>query len=221
MELAKGINIVRITIKPNCSNIINKKYYEPLICKLMNDSSMFFPNKPIMMNDFQSNGESDFYDAKNNKYEVKLLLDKKQGKMLGRNVDKDVIGFFDEIKAELQEFGNHLSNNEFFDIEDSQFYKIVNERVKSVKDDENILLFIPFPIFPDSKELSVFNRFTDFAQKVYDKLLENDVIRCRDFYYIYPSQDGDTCVIRQPDTRHKEFVYTEDFQNYYVFERVN
>ncbi len=215
------MNIIRITIKPNCSNIINKKYYEPIICKLMNDSSLFFPNKPILMNDQQSNGESDYYDTYNNKYEVKLLINKKQGEMLGKDVDKDIIGFFDEIRAELHEFGNHISNNEVFDIEDTQFYKIVYERVNSIKDDENILLFIPFPIFPDSEDLLVFSHFSDFAQKVYDKLRENNVIKCREFYYIYPAQDGKNCVIRKPDIRMKEFVYTEDFQNYFIFERVN
>ena len=223
-ELMRGINIFRIRMNTESDRIIKKEVYEPFICNIMNESSYFFKNKPIIMNNNkhgQSNGEPDFLDAKNNKYEVKLMINTKQGNMLGRDDKKDIQGFINEIVTELQEFGNHINNNDIIDIEDTIFYKIVEKRVESIEDDENIVLFIPFPIFPDRKDLIFLSDFTDFAQKVYDELVKNELIGEREFYYVYPAQDGNSIVVRNPKIRKKEFLNSPDFKKYFVYESVN
>lgn len=219
MELASGYNIVRIRYTDDCGKFIDARFYEPLILELMNRSKLFF-SKPVKHNENQAHSESDFEDSIGRKYESKLIINQSQGQKLGRKINKDIEGFFNEVIKELTEFGNSMKKDGFVDIESTKLYSIIKERLEHIKPDENIILFIPFPLFPEIEGCFFWGQFTDCAQAVYNKLAENSLIGNREFFYIYPIQDGEKYIIRNPRTRQKDYIAMPEYTDYLIFERV-
>lgn len=219
MELTGGCNIVRIRYTNDCSKFIDARFYEPLILELMNRSVLFF-SKPVRHNENQSHSESDFEDSTGKKYEAKLIINQSQGSKMGRSINKDIEGFFNEILKELTEFGNSMKKDGFVDVESTKLYSIIKDRLKNIKPDENIILFIPFPLFPEIEGSFFWGQFTDCAQATYNKLVENGIIGNREFYYIYPTQDGIKYVIRKPKTKQKDYIAMPEYTDYLAFERL-
>ena len=89
-----------VRINDEFKNIIKSGNYEELILKLMNKSTKLFPNNYERVIS-QSHGECDFIDLKTfEKYDAKLLLNKKQGNWLGSknsNFEKWIQSMIDEI----------------------------------------------------------------------------------------------------------------------------
>ena len=187
----------------------------------MNRSTVFFEYKPITRYKDQSNGEPDFADSTRKKYDAKLLINKNQGKKLGQDINKDIIGFFNEIMGELTEFGDKMKRDRSLSIEETKFYKIAKERVESCKMDENIILFIPFPISFDMVGSVFLERATDSAQAVYEKLKENGLIAGREFYYVYPLRDGIHFAIRNAETRDRDYIPMPQYQEALSFELID
>ena len=106
MELANGRNVIRIRYTEECSKLIDNRIYEPLVLELMNRSTRFFSDKPIRHIEDQSHGESDFVDSNGRKYEVKSIIDSNQGRMLGRDVNKDIEGFFKLTEVKLLRYNS-------------------------------------------------------------------------------------------------------------------
>ena len=216
MDLASRHNIVRIRYTDDCGKFIDARFYEPLILELMNRSKLFFC-KPVKHNENQSHSESDFEDSIGKKYEAKLIINQSQGQKLGRKINKDIEGFFNEVLKELTEFGTRIKADGFVDIESTKLYSIIKERIEP---DENVILFIPFPLFPEIENSFFRGRCTDCAQAVYNKLQEHNIIGDREFYYIYPIQDGVKYVIRNPKSRQKDFIGMPEYTDYLIFQRI-
>ena len=220
MDLSRGVFLTRIRFKEDCSKYIKKEYYELLIWELMKHSKKFFNDKSITWCKEQSKGEPDFIDGSGVKYDAKLIIDTIQGSMLGRDKGKDVVGFFREIQRELMEFGDKMKRDGELSIQETKFFKIVKKRVLDCKFDENIILFIPFPIGLDIEESIIWNRLTDCAQSVYNAIRDENLVGDRDFYYIYPMRDGMRYVIRNPKNNERDYILLPEYQDSLCFEIV-
>jgi len=174
-----------VRINDEFKNIIKSGNYEELILKLMNKSTKLFPNNYERVIS-QSHGECDFIDLKTfEKYDAKLLLNKKQGNWLGSknsNFEKWIQSMIDEI-ADYSEIIKDRKWDE--EIEKLSLYQIMENTIKKEPEDENIIFFIPFTIVPDSSGM-IFNQFvSDILTFIYDSLEKNNVIGKRKIYVLY------------------------------------
>ena len=95
----------------------------------------------------------------------------------------------------------------------------MKERIVSLKDDENGILFIPFPVVDDNVDLVFLQKTTDFLQATYDRLKEQGYIGKRRIYFIYPSMKAHEYVLRN-DNRIREFIMCPDMKDFISFETV-
>ena len=84
--------------------------------------------------------------------------------------------------------------------------------------DENIILFIPFPISLDVVGSFFLEKTTDSAQVVYGKLKEHGLVAGREFYYVYPLRDCLHFAIRNAETRERDYVYAPEYQDILSYE---
>ena len=211
--MGKGIFIRTIAnIQDNFRTIIKSGNYEKIILDIMNSSKKIFPNKYIHQKE-QSHGECDFIDSvTKEKFDAKLPFYKKQGEMLGsNNYDYDV--WFKSMMNETAEFSNVIENRGNYKAEELTLYKVINDRLATIKEDENLILFFPFPIVTDVPD-SVFLQFaSNILTFVFDALKKNGLVGKRKIYAIYPCMFNHL-TIRFLNKRTCEFVSDEILKNY-------
>ena len=198
--------------------IIKKETLEPIILKLLNRSTKVFEGKKFNRNEKQSRGESDYFDNNKTKYELKILFDDIQGRTLGKK-DSDVETFLQLMVEELCEFSNRINNRDENLIEGMKLYEVVVKNLNAIKEDENIIFFLPFPISPSIEGSVIWEEMTDYPQAIYDRLEENELINGREFYYIYPAEDGCNYILRDPKRRIREKIPMQEFSGFVKFIR--
>ena len=206
------------TISENFKLLIKKDNYEKLIFTLLNASTKLFPNQYEHINS-QSHGECDFVDLKTNeKYDAKLPITTQQGYWIGSN-NHCFEKWLESMINECSEFTikkikqRELQNN----IEDIELYKIMKQKIENDKDDENIIFFFPFPIVYETPN-GIYGQFcSDILSNIFDGLKENDIVKDRKIYVIYPCLDN-RISIRCLNTGVREWFSSKLLDNYIKFD---
>lgn len=182
----KGIATKTIAnIHDDFRTIIKSGNYEKIVLDVMNSSKKMFPNKYIHQEE-QSHGECDFVDlVTKEKYEVKLPLYKKQGELLGSN-NYDYGAWFKSMMDEAAEFSNVVENRGNYKTEELTLYKVINDRLETVNEDENLILFFPFPIVLDLPDTVFLQLASNILTFVFSALKNNGLVKNRKIYAIYP-----------------------------------
>ena len=128
-----------VTFDDSFKKIIQGGNYEKVILSILNQSKKLLPNN-FKHNDTQFNGECDFVDLTNNdKYDAKLLFTKKQGELIGSK-NSDYEKWIQSMREMELEFGDFIEKRGKIPIETLKVYKVMEKRLMSVKEDENIIL---------------------------------------------------------------------------------
>jgi hypothetical protein len=205
-----------VTISDKIKNLLQSGKYEDLILTLLNQSRRLFKNEFEHVRN-QSQGQCDFVDLKTGeKYDAKLLITEKQGRLIGsRNSDYEQ--WLRAIMDEISEFGECIRNRKTANLEDSQLYKLMCEKLKSVKLDENAILFIPFTITHEPANSIYYQFATDILSVLFNKLNDNGLIGDRKVYAVYPSSDN-FIIIRDLDTGVRESFTNSVLKKYIKFD---
>lgn len=164
----------------------------------------------------QSHGESDYVDNHDRLYDAKLLFDKKQGALVG-DPKNDLNEWLQVMLDEKTEFGESIRKRDLSFLPETKLYKVMKERLASVKPEENGIFFIPFPIVDEYKGSIFLQLTTDFLQAVYQRLADDDLVANRKVYFIYPSGNPHEYVLRD-DNRRREYITCEELEDFIGFE---
>lgn len=203
------------TISEKFSKLINKNEYEPRLCKLMNASQKVFPGCYEWVID-QSSNECDFVESgTGKKYDAKLPFTRRHGKLIGsRNHDfKKWLELMHNAEAE---FGDDIIATRGKNVSSLEFYKIMDERLGAVQDDENVIFFFPYPIVLDGKDMMFFPYVTDFLGAIFNELRKQDKVKGRYIFVIYPACDGDI-VLRCLNNDTREYIRFPEFDDFIAY----
>lgn len=202
-----------VNIYVEFKTIIKSGNYEKIVLEIMNSSEKMFRSKYIHQQN-QSHGECDFVDElTGEKYDVKLPLDKKQGKLLGSN-NCNYDAWLKTMIDEALEFSDVVKNRGNYNTEELELYKVVKNRLETVKKDENLILFFPFPIIPCEVPGSIYIPVkSNILTLIFDTLEKNGLVKNRNIYAIYPCV-GNKLAIRLLNERICEFVSDQPLKKY-------
>lgn len=194
-----------VFISNDYRELIKDRRYENLVFRLISKSTVVFDRLTFTKIETQSNGECDFKDNNNTKYDAKLLIDSKQGALIGEKKN-DILLWIKDTIEEINEFPQRLQvTQDYSFIPNTRLYKIMKERITTVKEDENVIFFSPFPLVADSQQNYLNSFCTDYLDAVYKCLTEEGLIGNRRVYYIYHSQEQDVYVLRD-DHSAREYI---------------
>ena len=201
------------TISDDLKTLIQGGNYEKYILSLMNESKIIFPGTYVQNKD-QSHNQCDFYDVETlEKFEAKLPFDKKEGELICSNNSnlKEWISF---MMAEEEEFGDKIiTHRGQYTIDCLQLYKTIEKRLKSVQQDENAIIFFPYPITfdfePVGDEVAIHQLVSDILSSIFRELKRNGVVGDKKVYTIYPTIDEKFALRCLNDDRREYLVYDE------------
>lgn len=197
-------------------SLIQNRNYEKYVYAITSRSEVIFRGLRFETIQEQSHGESDFIDNNGQKYDAKLLFDKKQGALVG-DPKNELMEWLKEMFNEKTEFSKCIQQRDLSMIVDTKLYSIMKERLKTVKSYEHAILFIPFPIVDEYKG-SVFLQFaTDLLQAVYNRLRDEGKIGSRRVYFIYPSGNPYEYVLRD-ENHHREYIQCKELENFISYD---
>lgn len=205
-----------ITIDDSFRSFIQQQNYEKYILTIINKSKLIFQNLRFSYIEDQAHGESDFVDNNGQSYDAKLIFDKKQGALIG-DPRNDFNEWIEVMLKEKTEFGECIKKRDISFLETTRLYRIMKARLSTVKQDENAIFFIPFPVVDEFKGSSFLQLTTDFLQAVYNKLDENQLVNDRKLYFIYPSGDSNEYVLRDSGAR-REYIQCEELEGFIRFQ---
>jgi len=158
-------------------DLFKRQKYEEYILTIINRSDRIFRDLNFEPVSEQSDGQCDFVDNHGVKYDAKLLFDKEQGQLIGdpKNVFQE---WLEKMLDEKTEFGESINRRDLTYVENTKLYRIMKERIESLNNDENGILFIPFPIVDDFRG-SILQLTTDFLQATFDRLKDQGFIDYR------------------------------------------
>ena len=198
--------------------------YEEYVLNLMNRSTKVFNGQYSKVQE-QSHGECDFIDVESNeKYDAKLPFQKEQVKILAKrkNHKPEIQKWLSELHEEIAEFSpleirekgiNALSN--------TRLYSIMKQEIDRDKMDENIVFFFPFPLGIYFKD-SYFSQFgSDFLGLIYEQLKSEVSLESRKIYAIHPSSERNIFVLRNLETRQKEYIDYDELGKFFSYEVVD
>jgi len=205
-----------VTIDKSFRDLIKSGTYEKYVFTIISRSEKLFARRRFIYNVAQSHGECDFVDDQGQKYDTKLVFNKKQGQLIG-DPKNQIQDWLQAMMDEKVEFAESIQKRDLSLVVSTELYRIMKDRLESVAADENAILFIPYPIVDDYKE-SVFLQFaTDFLQAVYDRLVEDGVVGNRKVYFIYPSMDSHVYVLRSA-SRAREYIRCDELDDFIRYE---
>jgi len=188
--------------------------YEKVILKIMNDSKKIFDGK-YERNAIQDNGEADFFniDTKE-KYEAKLMFSKEVCIGISKG---NYIKWMQEIGGIINESTDAYLNGT--DHKSTQLYIEIEKRLKSINNDENGILFLPFPYGQESNLSYVQNYILPiFARMVIEAMGNCEFNKDKNCYLIYGNQFNEV-VIR--DLRNNVYEIIEgDYISYFIDNRI-
>lgn len=200
------------SVSANIGELIQARTYEKIICNLMNKSTDVFPGHYEQVIE-QSNNECDFVDEFGNKYEAKLLFEESQCRMIVKGLSY-LDEWIESILKEINESSYALLNTSRADITSTTLYRELLKRLNTIRNDEVAILFIPFPIVPESEQ-SVYMQFTsNILTLTYDAICRNTKRVSIGTYIIYPSAEDRKIVIRDLDNLEREFLPIDELEPY-------
>ncbi len=207
-----------LTISSSIRDLIQKGTYEQIICDLMNESKRIFPSKYARVKD-QSNGECDFIDiVSKKKYDAKILFSNTQCQLIARGL-KQLEDWVRSVYEEISEVSGKLFDNDRIAIKNTILFRELSDRLASVRDDEDAILFIPFPIVPES-EKSVFLPFaSDILSVTYGSIVAASPgkFEGKHTFIIYPSVIDQKVVLRDLTSRRKEYMPIDPLSPYITY----
>ena len=115
--------------------------YEPIICRIMNDSKIVFPENYRWI-EKQPHGEPDFINKadKTDYYDAKLLYEEDICRILSRRqYDSFIRKLHDAISVDEESISG-------MNISDLPIYSEMERRINSLTGDEKGILFLPYPV---------------------------------------------------------------------------
>lgn len=198
--------------------LFHKHRYEKYVLDIMNKSKVIFPGDYKTVQE-QSNGECDYIDIKTNeKFDAKIPFEQKHMKMLaqGKKHDPDVRGWLEILKKEADEYTRLLANKK--SISELKLYDIIKNQVEKEKEDENIVLFLPYPISV-SFEGGVFTQFfPNYFNDIFSQLKRDLYLSNRKIYVVYPSSEKNKFALKQNDVWQTEYIVCEELGRYFTSE---
>ncbi len=176
-------------ISDDFREFLKYRKYEEYVGIILNRSKVILAGKHFEKVKEQSNGECDFIDEKGAKYDAKLLIDKKQGKLLGDRKNK-FEKWIEDIQKEEARFFNLAEQDNLEEIPEIRLYKVMKDRLLSLKKDENVIFFMPFPMVMDFEGSYTMYGTMDYIDVVYSEFENDELVNERAVYFIYPSMDG-------------------------------
>ena len=205
-----------VTIDKSFRDLIKSGTYEKYVFTIINRSKTLFAGRCFTYNAAQSHGECDFVDDQGLKYDTKLIFNKKQGQLIG-DPKNQIQDWLQAMKNEKGEFAESIQKRDLSLVASTKLYQIMKDRLESVGADENAILFIPYPIVDDQKDVKFLQLATDFLQAVYDRLVEDGVVGNRKVYFIYPSMDSHVYVLRSA-SRAREYIRCDKLDDFIRYE---
>jgi len=207
---------IATTISEKFSNLIKKDKYESCLCELMNLSTAVFPGRYQRVLEQPSN-ECDFIDIDTGtKFDAKLPFEKKHGKLIGSEKQRDFTKWLSLMQQQESEFGEDIIASRGKNIACMELYKILSHRLETIEPDEHVIFFFPYPVVIDSKEFEFMHFVSDFLDAIYRELKKNNLIGCRNVYVVYPAVDGNI-VLRCLNNNEREFLRYCGFDEYITY----
>lgn len=107
-----------VTISDSFRDILKRQRYEELVLAIINKSQSLLENLPLYRVMEQSNNEPDYLDTMGNKYDVKLLLDSKQGALIGERKN-DLQQWIYSMMDECGEFNDCIRNHGIVNVQNT------------------------------------------------------------------------------------------------------
>lgn len=207
---------IAATISEKFSNLIKKDKYEPCLCELMNLSTAVFPGSYQRILEQPSN-ECDFLEiGTGTKFDAKLPFEKKHGKLIGSEKQRDFTKWLMLMQQQEYEFGEDIVASRGKNVASMELYKILSHRLENVEAEENVIFFFPYPVVLDSQEFEFMHFVSDFLDAIYRELKKNGLVGCRNIYVIYPAVDGNI-VLRCLNSNKREFLRYSGFDEYITY----
>ena len=215
MVLMKSFFLQSASISVNLKKLMQGANYEKILLKLMTESTLVFPGEYEHI-EKQAKGECDFVEKVTKiKFDAKLVLNKEQGKNIFSK-QGNVNNYAEIMRRQVVEFSEHMSQGRK-DIESCGLYKAISENIAKTQDDENAILFIPYPIVPDV-EHNPLKGSKDFLTYIFNALKTNKVVGERCVYAVYLTGDGKT-VLRNLDTDEREYINCIELTQYISYKQ--
>lgn len=203
------------TISEKFSKLINKDYYEPVLCNLMNASSEVFAGEYELILE-QSSGQCDFVDKKTGeKYDAKLPFRKTHGKLIGSK-HHDFKKWLELMLDEVAQYGEDVRTTRGQNIASLELYKTIVERLDTVEADENAIFFFPYPIVIDGREAGILVLVSDFLDAIFRTLKKENRIGSRKIYVVYPGYD-ESIVLRCLNNNLREYLSIPELDEYITY----
>ena len=209
------------TISNSFKTFLQSGNYESAILKLMNESSRVFPHS-YGHNDNQSHGECDFISYEGDekrlvKYDAKLPFDKKEGALICSK-KADFIKWFDFMISEASEFNSCMIRNRgIHNVNEIQLYRTIDKRLATIKEDENVIFFFPYPITHDGEGMFFTQLASDILSAIFDQLNREGKVGARKIYVIYPSMDQ-KLALRCLNNNIREFLPSAEISQHISYE---
>lgn len=211
MELLRNYYSIYSIIHNEVKDIIKSGNYEKIILDLMNASKEIFPSRYTHL-DNQAHGECDFVDVvTGEKFDAKIPIDKRQGQMIGSRKG-DVSALTTEFHNEALEFQYCFVGDQKKPITELNLFKKMKNNISKTKSDENVILFIPYPIVIDFEGFPLIGA-SDLLKKIYRELSASTDISGKHLYAIYISFDR-KMVLRNLETDKREYLQFPEMQHY-------
>ena len=213
-----------VSISPTIQTFLQSGNYEIPILDLMNTSKSVFPRKysriekqPNNQCDYISEWSDDDGNKHIEKFDAKLPFDKKEGELLCSN-QADFKKWLEFMMDEAAEYANYMIiNRGSYSVKQLRLYKTLAKRISSLKEDENGVLFFPYPITLDGEELRFLSSTTDILSAIYNDLLAEGIIGTRNIYILYPTMDN-KIVLRYMNTGTREYLYSAEISKHISFD---
>lgn len=181
---------IKIRISDHYTELLNKDRYEPVVLEIMNDSEMVFPDQYRRILN-QSHGESDYRNINTGQMiDAKLLFKEKQCYMLSQGKDK-LQKWLNSLKAEVEELFEAIKSDNKRELNTSMLYFEMTQRLRSIKQDEDVVLFMPYPLAVGYKNGTISYLNVNIFQVLFDDMKKNcpEIVLGKRVYVIYPSLD--------------------------------
>lgn len=211
-----------VHLSGNAKEFIQSKNYEETVLDYITRSTIFFPGsyRHIPPKE-QNSGQPDYIDNDTNeKYDVKLLFSEEQCAALAKGSDH-YIRWHDKIMNEINEVTDCLRFNPT-GIEGCKLYNEVKKRISATGPDENVILFLPFPMdLANEPNASAIVRFASgVLSYAIDSVIEDlKLPESKHIYSITPTLYQGLVAIREyPGYAIPEHLPAGDLLNYFRYE---
>ena len=129
----------------------------------------------------------------------------------------DILKWFESLRDESIEFFEKcIIKRDLSGIVSTKLYRIVKDRICTLKEDENGILFIPYPIVEDFEGGFYLQFATDFISAFSERLVDEGIVGGRRLYYIYPSMVVNNYCLRSIDGD-REFIDVPELEKYIIY----